>query len=311
MRIDQLRYLTEIAKSHSMHTTCTKMHISPQALSASIKALENEIGIQLLERSFQGTELTLLGEEMSLAAEEFIEKLDIILANHRDPDAKERNRFEFNFFPYDEMDNFAPKIITDLLYKNFEMPIRIHERSEEEIKVALIDGQIELALAYVYRLNDTVLLDHYADFDCQPLCNMRYCCRASSNSPLNQYMSISLKNVFKYPLLHFTSRSGKEFFDFIDALTDKKIHDNIHVLKHQEIYKEKLINNHGVSLIADVPYKDKSCMEQIRGTVDIPIKENLRRELCIVSPKGAAFSESTQRFIKILSDHIAYTIRSN
>ena len=29
-------------------------------------------------------------------------------------------------------------------------------------------------------------------------------------------------------------------------------------------------------------------MEQIRGTVDIPIKENLRRELCIVSPKGGS-----------------------
>ena len=311
MRIDQLRYLSEIAKSHSMHATSTKMHISPQALSASIKAMENEIGLALLERSFQGTELTPLGEEISAASEAFIEKLDRILAAHRNTSEQEQTNFVFNFFPYDEMDNFAPKLITDLLYKNFDMPIRTLERSAEDIKAALTDGSIEVALAFVYKLNNKTLLDPYSDFDCQPLCTMRYCCRASRSSPLNQYMSVSLKNVLKYPLLHFTPRSGKEFVDFIQALSDGAATGQVRVLRHQEVYKEKLINNHGVSLIVDVPYKDKSNVEHIHGTVEIPIKENLQRQLCLISKKGTVFSEQTEKFIKILSDHLAYTIRES
>lgn len=309
MRIDQLRYLTEIAKSHSMHATSTKMHISPQALSASIKAMENEIGLALLERSFQGTELTPLGEEISAASEAFIEKLDAILAAHRNPAEKEQAFFDFSFFPYDEMDNFAPKLITDLLYKNFDLPIRTIERSEDEIKAALDDGDSEIALAFVYKLNNKIILNHYADYTCKPLCSMRYCCRASSSSPLNQYMSVSLKNVFKYPLLHFTPRSGQGFLELIQALSGSDSACQIRLLKHQEVYKEKLINNHGVSLVVDVPYKDKSNIEHIHGTVEIPIKENLQRELCLVSKKDAVFGEQTQEFIKILSNHIAYIIR--
>lgn len=83
-----------------MHATQYKMHISPQALSASIKAMENEIGLALLERSFQGTELTPLGEEISAASEAFIEKLDRILAAHRNTSEQEQTNFVFNFFPY-------------------------------------------------------------------------------------------------------------------------------------------------------------------------------------------------------------------
>ena len=311
MRIDQLRYLTEIAKSHSMHATSTKMHISPQALSASIKAMENEIGLALLERSFQGTELTPLGEEISAVSEAFLEKLDAILAAHRNPAEKETAFFDFNFFPYDEMDNFAPKLITDLLYKNFDLPIRTVERSEEEIKAALADGSTQVALAFVYKLNNQTLLDRYAGYELRPLCSMRYCCRASSSSPLNQYMSVSLKTVFKYPLLHFTPRSGQEFIEFIQALSGGAVTKQVRLLRHQEVYKEKLINNHGVSLVVDVPYKDKSNIEHIHGTVEIPIKENLQRELCLISLKDTVFNEQTEKFIKILSDHIAYIIREN
>lgn len=105
----------------------------------------------------------------------------------------------------------------------------------------LTDGSIEVALAFVYKLNNKTLLDPYSDFDCKPLCTMRYCCRASRSSPLNQYMSVSLKNVLKYPLLHFTPRSGKEFVDFIQALSGGAATGQVRVLRHQEVYKEKLI----------------------------------------------------------------------
>ena len=78
-----------------------------------------------------------------------------------------------------------------------------------------------------------------------------------------------------------------------------------------EGYKEKLINNHGISLVADVPYKDKSNVEHIHGTIEIPIKENLQRKLCLISKKDAVFSDNTKKFIKILKDHIAYMLYEN
>jgi len=309
MRIDQLRYLIEIAKSHSMHATSIKMHISPQALSATIKALERELDLELLQRSFQGTELTTVGEEISKISEEFLQKLDAVVHTYHNLQLQHQEYFDFYFSPNDEMDNFVPKLVTDLIYKNFDLPLRTAELSEEELKIALEENRLEVVVAFIYKLNDTVIINPYPEYAYKPLCSMRYCCRVSKNSPLNQHMSLSLKTVLKNPLLHFSPRTGENFLTFIKALSEDNCH--VQILKHHEIYKEKLINNHGVSLVVDIPYKDKSNIEYIPGTVDIPIKENLQRELCLIYKPNTVFSERSQQFIKILTDHIAYTIYKN
>ena len=309
MRIDQLRYLIEIAKSHSMQATSVKMHISPQALSAAIKTLEKELDFELLQRSFQGTELTAIGEEISNISEEFLQKFDAVVHAYHNRQLQNQEYFNFYISPNDEMDNFIPKLVTDLIYKNFELPLRTAELSEEELKIALAEDRFEMILAYVYKLNDAIIFNPYAEYAHTSLCSMRYSCRVSKNSSLSQYMSLSLKTVFKNPLLHFSSRSGGNYLAFINALTQNNY--SVQILKHHEIYKEKLINNHGISLVADIPYKDKSNIEYIPGTVEIPIKENLHRELCMIYKQDTVFSEKTQQFVKILTDYIAYTIHKN
>ncbi len=211
MRIDQLRYLTEIAKSHSMQATSARMHISPQALSAAIKALEKELDCELLQRSFQGTELTAIGEEISNISEEFIKNFDAVIYAYHNRQLQNQEQFNFYVSPNDEMDNFIPKLVTDLMYKNYDFPLKTAELSEEEMKIALAEDRFEMILAYVYKLNDSVIFNPYAEYAYTPLCSMRYSCRVSKNSPLSQHMSLSLKTVFKNPLIHFSSRGGGSY----------------------------------------------------------------------------------------------------
>ena len=54
MRTEYLNYLVEISKHKSMNLASQKLHISPQALSAAIKGLENELQIKLLDRTTTG-----------------------------------------------------------------------------------------------------------------------------------------------------------------------------------------------------------------------------------------------------------------
>ena len=58
MRIDQLIYLIEISHSRSLNLAADALHISTQALSASIKNLENELGTEILHRTNRGVSLT-------------------------------------------------------------------------------------------------------------------------------------------------------------------------------------------------------------------------------------------------------------
>ncbi|MBQ2860056.1 MAG: LysR family transcriptional regulator, partial [Peptococcaceae bacterium] len=43
MNIDQLKYFADLAKTNSITNTAKRMFISQQALSESIKRLENEV----------------------------------------------------------------------------------------------------------------------------------------------------------------------------------------------------------------------------------------------------------------------------
>lgn len=59
MKTEQLIYLEDIAKTHSISQTAQRFFISQQALGFSLTKLEEEFGVQLLERSNRGAELTL------------------------------------------------------------------------------------------------------------------------------------------------------------------------------------------------------------------------------------------------------------
>ena len=58
MRTEQLLYLLEISKNPSLHIASEKLNMTPQALSASIRKLEEEVGFAVLERTTQGVTLT-------------------------------------------------------------------------------------------------------------------------------------------------------------------------------------------------------------------------------------------------------------
>ena len=54
MRLEQLLYLIEISRQSSLNTASERLHLTQQALSLSIKNLENEMGVPLLKRTHQG-----------------------------------------------------------------------------------------------------------------------------------------------------------------------------------------------------------------------------------------------------------------
>ncbi len=56
MNINQLKYVLEIAGSSSMREASTKLYVSQPALSASIRELEEELGILIFEITNKGTQ---------------------------------------------------------------------------------------------------------------------------------------------------------------------------------------------------------------------------------------------------------------
>lgn len=72
MTIKQLAYFLEVAKTASFTSAAENMYISQSSLSKQIKALEDEIGMQLLSRTTRSVELTPAGAACSRYAGEML-----------------------------------------------------------------------------------------------------------------------------------------------------------------------------------------------------------------------------------------------
>jgi DNA-binding transcriptional LysR family regulator len=64
MRTEQLEYVAAIARLGSFRRAAEELHISQPALSATVRNLERDLGIDLLERGRNGTQVTDEGREL-------------------------------------------------------------------------------------------------------------------------------------------------------------------------------------------------------------------------------------------------------
>ena len=72
MNVNQLKYVLAIAASSSMREAATRLYVSQPALSASIRELEDELGILIFERSNKGIVLTDEGREFVIYAKKAV-----------------------------------------------------------------------------------------------------------------------------------------------------------------------------------------------------------------------------------------------
>src|SRR5512134_2070330 len=83
MELRQLRYFVAVAEEGNISTAAKKIFLTQPALSRQIKALENEIGLCLLERRAHSVHLTPVGEGLLREARELLQHADQVLERVR------------------------------------------------------------------------------------------------------------------------------------------------------------------------------------------------------------------------------------
>lgn len=72
----QLKYFVEIARSGSITTAASTLHIAQPALSHHVAAMEEELGVTLLERHARGVKVTVEGQRLLERGAAILEQLD-------------------------------------------------------------------------------------------------------------------------------------------------------------------------------------------------------------------------------------------
>lgn len=148
VRIEQLQYLVEIARTHSFRVAAENLYVTQPALSESIKKLEKELGMALLERTTTGVYLTEAGSEIVEIAQRMLADARLIERKARGrhyPQASLAGKMRIFSRPAIN-DCYMAQMIAVLRKEQPNLQLTVFERNARGILQAIDENQCDLGL---------------------------------------------------------------------------------------------------------------------------------------------------------------------
>lgn len=156
MNIDQLKYFADLAKTNSITTTAKRMFISQQALSESIKRLENEVGCTLVTRSKTGVSFT---EDGKLILDYAKKILELHMALEEELQSKYNKDFlhgKLTIGVGPTVSNvFLPKLMLKMHRQYPSIKLHVLESPRESILSLLRTSELDFGIFGIYTETDS------------------------------------------------------------------------------------------------------------------------------------------------------------
>lgn len=145
MNIRDLDYVVAVAEERHFGRAAGRCNVSQPALSGQIRKLEDELGVELFERSKRHVMVTPVGEQIVALARELIDtagRIGMTAAAARDPMAGPlRIGMIHTIGPY-----LSPIILPAIGRELPNVSVALTEASTEELEGRLLDGSIDVAI---------------------------------------------------------------------------------------------------------------------------------------------------------------------
>lgn len=219
MNINQLKYVLQIAGSSSMREASTKLYVSQPALSASIRELEEELGILIFERTNKGISLTAEGRDFLVYAKKAVGQYEIIEDRYLSKDS-DKERFSVSTQHY----NFAIKAFTDVIRAAdpAKYLFSIHETKTRDVLNDVSSMKSEVGIISFSGSNEAVLKKLFRDYGLEftPLMRRKTYVYLWRDHPFAGRKEISIDEMQEYPCVSFDQSDDSNFYLTEEAMGD-------------------------------------------------------------------------------------------
>lgn len=198
MRLEQLHYLIALSKYPSLSAAAERMHVSHQAMSAAIKALEIELDAQFIIRSFSGVTLTADGRYLVKIAQEFCQKLERF--HHASAAGLCGNLHIVS--SQMALEGLLPKIIANFYTEYPQVEILTTTLKPQEVVTHYETSQADLAFLAIYRPEDHADFLVRPDITFVPCLNLKPCIEVAKTHPLANNRTVALKQLRQQYILY-------------------------------------------------------------------------------------------------------------
>ncbi|MEH7416483.1 LysR family transcriptional regulator [Neobacillus drentensis] len=198
MDIRHLTYFIEVAKYKSFTNASRSLHLSQSTLSKVVKSLEEELNVELIDRSAKNIELTEAGEIVLAEGEKIIESLNDLSIHLYDLMNLKKGKIKIGVPPIIGF-LFFPKIIKGFNNLYPDIKIKLFEDDSRKVKQEVRDGILDLGVV--------MLPVDEKEFDVVPFVNEELSLFVHRSHPLAKMEKVEMKELQNETFILF----NKEF----------------------------------------------------------------------------------------------------
>ena len=297
MTLAQLRYAITVAGASSMNEAARKLFISQPSLSAAIKELEEEVGVELFKRTNRGISVTLEGEEFIGYARQVVEQYNLIESKYI---LKENTKKKFGVSM--QHYTFAVKAFVEMV-KQFgmdEYEFEIHETKTYDVIEDVKNCKSEIGILYLNDFNKKVLtkLFHESAVEFHELLKCHIYVYLWKGHPLASKEEITLEELEEYPCLSFDQGHNNSFY-FAEEVLSTYDYKRLIKANDRATFLNLMIGLNGYTLCSGI------MCEELNGSdyFAIKLKSDEIMTIGYIARKGVQVSPLGKKYLEEISKY--------
>ena len=297
MTLQQLRQVLTVADAGSMNEAAKRLFITQPSLSAAIKELEKEIGIEIFLRSNRGIVVTAEGDEFLGYARQITEQYQLMEDKYVSRGTRKK-KFSVSMQHY----TFAVEAFIHLAreYGMNSYEFAVHEAKTSEVIENVRNQTSEVGIIYLNEFNQKVLskILRESSLEFVPLfsCDI-YAFMAKSN-PLSGRETVTMKDLEEYPCCSFEQGDRNSFYFAKKVLS---IYDYKQIIKVDDraTMLNLMVGLNGYTLCSGIICQELNGAEYTTVRLDTKEKMNIG----YIKKKKMPLSELGERYVAELKKY--------
>lgn len=191
------RYFVATARSGQVSRAAVELNVSQSAVTASIRQLENQLGVTLFERRAQGMALTYAGARFLAHAEHVLaavnEAARLVSEAPAEPHGEVRVGLSYTVAGY-----FFGPLLGRAMRALPQIQIRPYEADRADIERSLVSGELDLAVMLTSNLGDKGRIAH------EVLVRSPRRLWLPGEHPLSRKQSLAFRDIVAFPYIALT-----------------------------------------------------------------------------------------------------------
>ncbi len=298
MKLQQLRYVVKVAECGSITEASRRLFVSQPSITASIRDLENEMGVHIFERTNKGVIVSEEGETFLGYARQVLDQADLLEGKYKGT-SEQVPHFSVSCQHYSFAVNAFVDVIREFDAARYDFTLR--EEQTHEIIEDVAHMKSELGILYLSEHNREVIERMLA---ANELVFEGLFCAAPhvfvcADHPLADHASVTLEDLKDYPFLSYEQGSYNSFYYSEELTSTFERRKNIRVRDRATLFNLAMGLN-GYTVCSGVISHELNGP----GIISIPLDVDEYMEIGIITRKNTTLTRYGQAYIDAIRQHI-------